>query len=155
MLEYRPVSIRFVCCFLWQNSQSDTEFGIITILERWKLSTQEVQPIDLARSTVTALEDKKGENIVLLDIVNVASFADYFIICNGTSDRMLESLADAVMQTAKQKFGINSSIEGEPNDGWLVVDLGDVVVHLFSPEQRDYYGLEKLWDRGKVLLRLQ
>lgn len=68
---------------------------------------------------------------------------------------MLESLADAVMQTAKQKFGINSSVEGEPNDGWLVVDLGDVVVHLFSPDQRDYYGLEKLWDRGKVLLRLQ
>lgn len=104
---------------------------------------------------MSALEDKKGENILLLDIENVASFADYFIICNGTSDRMLESLADTVMQTTKAKYGIISSLEGTPIDGWLVVDLGDVVVHLFSPDQREYYSLEKLWDRGKVLLRLQ
>lgn len=104
---------------------------------------------------VTTLEDKKGEDILLLDIVNIASFADYFILCNGTSDRMLDGLAEAVMQSAKQNHGIISSVEGEPNDGWLVVDLGDVVVHLFSPDQREYYGLEKLWDRGKILLRLQ
>lgn len=101
------------------------------------------------------MEDKKGEDILLMDIVGIASFADYFIICNGTSDRMLESLADGVLETAKKNFGVNASIEGIPVDGWLVVDLGDVVVHLFSPDQRDYYDLEKLWDRGKVLVRLQ
>jgi ribosome-associated protein len=104
---------------------------------------------------VGALEDKKGEDILLMDIVNIASFADYFIICNGTSDRMLESLADSVLETAKKSFGVNASVEGTPVDGWLVVDLGDVVVHLFSPDQRDYYDLEKLWDRGKILVRLQ
>ncbi len=104
---------------------------------------------------VGALEDKKGEDILLLDIQNIASFADYFILCNGTSDRMLESLGDAVREEVKKQFDMNASIEGEPIDGWLVIDLGDVVVHLFSPEQRDYYDLEKLWDRGKVLLRLQ
>jgi ribosome-associated protein len=101
------------------------------------------------------LEDKKGEDILLMDIQNIASFADYFVVCNGTSDRMLQSLADAVMEGSKKQFGINSSVEGEPVDGWLVIDLGDVVVHLFSPDQREYYDLEKLWDRGKVLLRLQ
>src|SRR5512133_229952 len=111
--------------------------------------------MDLARSVVTTLEDKKGEDILLLDIQNLASFADYFVVCNGTSDRMLESLADAILESAKKQFGINSRVEGQPEDGWLVVDLGDVVVHLFSPDQRDYYDLEKLWDRGKVLLRLQ
>jgi ribosome-associated protein len=111
--------------------------------------------MELARSMVSALEDKKGEDILLLDIQNIASFADYFILCNGTSDRMLSALADAVMESAKAEFGIISRTEGEPIDGWLVVDLGDVVVHLFSPEQRDYYDLEKLWDRGKVLLRVQ
>lgn len=104
---------------------------------------------------VTMLEDKKGEDILLMDIQNIASFADYFVVCNGTSDRMLQSLADAVMEGSKKQFGINSSVEGEPVDGWLVIDLGDVVVHLFSPDQREYYDLEKLWDRGKVLLRLQ
>ncbi len=68
---------------------------------------------------------------------------------------MLQSLADAIREEAKKQFQVNAGVEGEPVDGWLVVDLGDVVVHLFSPEQRDYYDLEKLWDRGKVLLRVQ
>jgi len=111
--------------------------------------------MELARSVVTTLEDKKGEDILLLDIQNLASFADYFVLCNGTSDRMLESLAGAIQESVKKQFGMIASVEGKPEDGWLVVDLGDVVVHLFSPDQRDYYDLEKLWDRGKVLLRLQ
>lgn len=123
-------------------------------MERWTLSTNEIQPIDLARSIVTTLEDKKGEDILLMDITNIASFADYFIIANGTSDRMLDSLGDAVLEAVKKDFGIPASKEGQPVDGWMVIDLGDVVVHLFSPEQRDYYDLEKLWDRGKVLVRL-
>ncbi len=104
---------------------------------------------------VDALEDKKGEDILLMDIQNLASFADYFVLCNGTSDRMLEALADAVRETAKKNYGINAQVEGEPIDGWLLVVLGDVVVHLFSPDQREYYDLEKLWDRGRVLLRVQ
>jgi ribosome-associated protein len=124
-------------------------------VKRWKLSTAEEQPIQLARTVVGALEDKKGEDILLMDIIEVASFADYFIFCNGTSDRMLNGLADVVLDTVKKEFGINATIEGTPEDGWLVVDLGDVVVHLFSPDQREYYDLEKLWDRGKVLVRLQ
>ncbi len=111
--------------------------------------------MELARSVVTTLEDKKGEDILLLDIQNLASFADFFVLCNGTSDRMLDSLADAVQEEVKKQFGMNARAEGQAEDGWLVIDLGDVVVHLFSPDQRDYYDLEKLWDRGKVLLRLQ
>jgi ribosome-associated protein len=90
-----------------------------------------------------------------MDIMEIASFADYFVVCSGTSDRMLGSLAQSVQETAKQEYQIYSQVEGEANDGWLVVDLGDVVVHLFSPDQREYYGLEELWDRGRVLLRLQ
>ncbi len=104
---------------------------------------------------VDTLEDKKGEDILLMDIQNLASFADYFVVCNGTSDRMLNSLADAVQETAKHEYGIITQVEGEAIDGWLVIDLGDVVVHLFSPEQREYYGLEDLWERAKVLLRVQ
>jgi ribosome-associated protein len=89
-----------------------------------------------------------------MDITNVASFADYFVIANGTSDRMLDSLGDAVLEAVKKDYGIFGSKEGQPVDGWMVIDLGDVVVHLFSPEQREYYDLEKLWDRGKVIVRL-
>ncbi len=101
------------------------------------------------------LEDKKGEDILLLDLTGIADFADFFVIASGTSDRMIGSLADAVRETAKQQFDLKPKSEGNPKDGWEVVDLGDIVVHLFSPDQRDYYQLEQLWDKGKVLVRLQ
>ena len=111
--------------------------------------------MELARAIVNSLEEKKGENILLLDIHEVASFTDYFIICNGTSDRMLNSLSRAVRDDVKEQFKIDAVQEGQPSSGWLVTDFGDVVVHLFSPDQRDYYKLVELWDQGKVLLRLQ
>jgi len=101
------------------------------------------------------LEDKKAEDILLLDIHEIASFADYFIICTGTSDRMLESLADAILETAAKRYDLNGKLQGLASSGWLVIDLGDIVVHLFSPDQRDYYRLEQLWDKGKVIVRLQ
>jgi ribosome-associated protein len=102
-----------------------------------------------------ALEDKKAENIILLDIHEVASFTDYFIICTGTSNRMLDSLSSAVSEQIRETYHIKGHIEGSPDGGWMVTDFGDVVVHLFSPDQRSYYQLEELWEQGKVLLRLQ
>ena len=104
---------------------------------------------------MNALEDKKGENLLLLDIHDIATFTDYFILANGTSDRMLDALADAVMDAARSTFKLHGRREGRPDDGWIVIDFGDIVVHLLSPDQRDYYQIEKLWERGKVLLRLQ
>ncbi len=68
---------------------------------------------------------------------------------------MLQSLSEAVHDTAKKQFEINARIEGQASEGWIVIDLEDVIVHLFSPDQRDYYQLERLWEKGKVLLRLQ
>jgi len=109
----------------------------------------------LARSIVNTLEDKKGENIVLMDIRDLAVFADYFVICSGTSDRMLQALADAVREHAHQVYGLPTRTEGRSQDGWMLVDLGDVIVHLFSPDRRNYYRLEELWSHGKILLRLQ
>jgi ribosome-associated protein len=91
----------------------------------------------------------------LLDLKDIASFTDYFVLCNGTSDRMLNALAEAVLESTRAQHKKKGRKEGEARDGWLVVDYGDVVVHLFSPDQRDYYQLEELWNEGKVLLRLQ
>ncbi|MEW5939900.1 MAG: ribosome silencing factor [Chloroflexota bacterium] len=104
---------------------------------------------------VNALEDKKGEDILLIDIKDVASFTDYFVICNGTSDRMLTALAKSVEDSIRKDHKKKGRIEGDPAGGWLVLDYGDVVVHLFSPDQRDYYRLEELWQEGKVLVRVQ
>ena len=109
----------------------------------------------IARTVVSALEEKKGEDILLIDIHDISDFTDYFVICTGTSDRMLQALADSVREKVKTNHGENGYLEGGSGDGWLLLDFGGVVVHLFSPERRGYYRLEELWSKGKVLLRLQ
>jgi ribosome-associated protein len=91
----------------------------------------------------------------LLDIKDVATFTDYFVICTGTSDRMLDALANASMDDMRKKFKRKAKKQGNPRDGWVIVDYGDVVVHLFSPDQRDFYNIEELWEDGKVLLKLK
>ncbi len=68
---------------------------------------------------------------------------------------MLDALADAMLDAARDGFKLHGRKEGRPSDGWLLIDFGDIIIHLFSPDQRDYYQLEKLWDQGKVLVRLQ
>lgn len=102
-----------------------------------------------------ALENKKGEDILLLELIDIASFTDYFVLCNGTTDRMLDALADTVVDDIRGQHKKRGRVEGQARDGWLVVDYGDVIVHLFSPDQRGYYNLEELWNEGKVLLRVQ
>ena len=104
---------------------------------------------------MNALEEKKGEDILLLDLKDIASFTDYFVLCNGTSDRMLDALAKTVVDSMRERHKKRGRVEGEARHGWLVVDYGDVVLHLFSPDQRSYYQLEELWNQGKVLLRVQ
>ena len=104
---------------------------------------------------VDTLEEKKGEDILLLDIRGISDFADYFVICSGTSDRMLKALADGVLEQVKAQYHLRGNLEGEAHDGWLLIDYGGVVLHLFSPDRRDYYRLEELWSEGKVLVRLQ
>ncbi len=111
--------------------------------------------LTLARNIVSALEEKKGEDILLLDIHERALFADYFVICSGTSDRMLDALVEAALEQTKGNHLYRGRVEGLSRDGWVVVDFGPVVVHLFSPDQRAYYKLEELWSDGKVLLRMQ
>ncbi len=111
--------------------------------------------MDLARGIVDALEEKKGEDILLLDIEKISSFTSYFVICSGTSARMLDALADAVNEKTRTRLTKKGRVEGSSDGGWMVLDFGSIVVHLFSPDVRDYYRLEELWGEGKVLLRLQ
>jgi len=114
-----------------------------------------LESLDVARTIVDILEDKIAENIVLLDIQEVTTIADYFVICSGTSNRMLDALADAVRGQMRDKYKIKGRVEGLPQNGWMLVDYGDVVVHIFSVDQREYYRLEELWAEGKTLLKLQ
>jgi len=85
----------------------------------------------------------------------VVNFTDYFILCNGTSDRMIDALAKNMIEKVREKHNFKGRTEGHSSAGWVVVDFGSVTVHLFAPETRDFYKLEELWKEGKVLLRLQ
>ena len=111
--------------------------------------------MEVARTIVDVLEEKKGENITIIDIEEIADFAEYFVICSGTSNRMIQSLLDSAKDVVKKEHKISARIEGTSQDGWMLADFGDVILHVFSPAQRDYYRLEELWSKGKVLLHLQ
>jgi ribosome-associated protein len=104
---------------------------------------------------VKVLDDKKGEDIHLLDIHENSILADYFVICSGTSVRMVKALMSDVDDEVKKTFGLNSRIEGDAQAGWILADYGTVIVHIFSPDRRDYYSLEELWAEAKTVLRLQ
>lgn len=110
----------------------------------------------MAHLLVDTIVDKKGSNIALLDIRDQSVFADYFLICNGENDRQLRALANSVSQDAKEKAQINSKgFEGNPENGWVLLDFGDLIVHVFSPNKRNYYDLESLWEDAHVVLRMQ
>ncbi len=85
----------------------------------------------------------------------VASFADYFVICTGTSNRMLQALAEAVKDGLRKELRLKSRIEGDPDFGWVLIDAGDIIVHIFGPHERAYYNLEELWSKGRVVLQMQ
>jgi ribosome-associated protein len=90
-----------------------------------------------------------------LDIKDIATFTSYFIICTANSNRMLNALADGVIEKTLKEHKRKGRIEGKADAGWLVVDYGDIVVHLFDEDLRHYYKLEELWKDGKVLLKVQ
>ncbi len=119
------------------------------------------EPVDdralgLAREIVDILDQHKGEDILLLDLQEVCSFADYFVICTGPSERTLHALSEEVVRRLKaDRRGIPRGVEGEASSGWVLLDFGDVIAHLFSPELRRYYRLEEVWKTGRIILRVQ
>jgi ribosome-associated protein len=90
-----------------------------------------------------------------MDLQGVVSFTDYFVICTGSSDRMLNALADGAIDLAREKHQVKARPQGEASAGWVIVDFSNVILHVFAPEQRAYYNLEELWHEGKTLLKLQ
>jgi ribosome-associated protein len=115
-----------------------------------------LESIELARYIVDVVEDKKAEDILLLDLRPDAIIADYFVICTGNSDRQLRALADNVREQVKEKYGkLPFSVEGRPESGWVLMDYGNIIVHLFQDEKRRYYDLEGMWRSAHVLLQIQ
>ena len=112
--------------------------------------------LTLARLAVAAAADKKGENIVLLDLRKLSSVTDYFVICSGAVDRQLEAITDNILDVLKSKHNISARhVEGNGETGWVLIDYVDVVIHVFTPSLRTYYNLEGLWANAPVMLRMQ
>jgi ribosome-associated protein len=111
--------------------------------------------LELARHIVDIIADQQGGNVLLLDIRAISILADYFVIASTTSDRQAKAIVDAIREKVKQDTDARLfHIEGEPGTGWVLMDYGDVVVHLFSEEMRRYYDLEGLWQEGRVVVRM-
>ncbi len=100
---------------------------------------------DLKNVVVAALEDLKALDIKVLDVREIASFTDLMIIACGTSTRQVKALSDKVVEKCKQASIRPLGVEGERDAEWILVDLGDIVVHIMKPDTRDFYNLEKLW----------
>ncbi len=113
--------------------------------------------LELARQIVDIVEDRKAEDILLLDLRPDNVIADFFVLCSGDNERHLRALYEAVRLEVKEKYQqLPFSNEGSPQSGWIVMDYGDVVLHFFSPDKRNYYALEELWaSSSRVMLRIQ
>ncbi len=113
------------------------------------------EPIDLARRIVELAEDKKAADIVLLDLADLTTLADAFVICSGGSERQIAAIADGIVEALREEGVRPIGREGTPASHWVLVDFGSVVVHVFTPPERDYYGLEKYWSAARVVVRVQ
>jgi len=110
---------------------------------------------ELARAAVDIASDKKASDVILLDIRDVTTIADYFVICSGNNPRQIRAIADAIDEQLGEQGANLLHKEGAAESGWILLDFGDVVVHIFGPREREYYRLERLWSGAKTVVYLQ
>ena len=120
-----------------------------TSKEKVNMGAEKMESKAAARIAYKALEDKKGEDIKIIDISNVSVLADYFIIANGNNKNQVQALVDNV-QEELDKVGVQvKQVEGYRMGNWILLDYGDIIIHVFSKEDRLFYDLERIWRDGK------
>lgn len=110
-----------------------------------------ISPDKLMPMIVDAADDKKAMNIVTLNLQGVSLIADYFIICHGNSETQVQAIATEVRKKAEEKGVRVRGMEGMDTARWVLVDLGDIIVHVFHRDDREYYNIERLWSDAKVV----
>jgi ribosome-associated protein len=108
----------------------------------------------LAHRIVDVASDKKGSDIVLLRTAELTTMADYFVIASGRSDRQVQALSQAIVDELRDAGIRPLGVEGLTKARWVLIDYGSVIVHVFSPEEREYYGLERLWSQAAQVVRV-
>ncbi len=106
---------------------------------------------EMALLAISALEDKKAEDICIIDISEVSVLADYFIIAGGSNTSQLQAMSDAVDEKLGKAGYPLKQIEGYNNANWILQDFGDIIVHIFDRENRLFYDLERIWKDGKIV----
>jgi ribosome-associated protein len=109
---------------------------------------------ELAHRIVEIASDKKGSDIVMLRTAELTTMADFFVICSGRSDRQVQALAGAIVDELRDDGIRPLGIEGKASARWVLLDFGSVIVHVFAPEEREYYGLERLWSKAAQVVRV-
>ena len=109
----------------------------------------------MARKAIEIASDKQATDIVLLDVREVCTFADYFVICNGQSERQIKVLSREIDKVLSQVGAALLRQEGTVDSGWILMDFSDVIVHVFGTQERDYYQLDRLWGAATPLLHIQ
>lgn len=99
----------------------------------------------LLATILSSLNDDKAEDVVQIDLRGKTEIGDYMVICSGRSTRQVSSISEKLAQTVKDEFGRTARVEGKDTGDWVLVDTGDVIVHVFRPEVREFYQLEKMW----------
>jgi ribosome-associated protein len=103
---------------------------------------------------VDAAEDKKAMNLVALNLTGISLISDYFVICHGNSETQVQAIATEVRKRAEEQGARLRGLEGMDTARWVLIDLGDVVVHVFHRDEREYYNIERLWSDAKVVERV-
>ena len=111
--------------------------------------------MEVANKAVEIAGDKQASNIVLLDTSKVCSFADYFVICSGESSRQIKTIYEEIEHVLKKEGVRPHHREGHVDSGWMLLDFGDVIVHIFAMYERELYQLDDLWSEANALLRIQ
>ena len=116
---------------------------------------QALEASEVARKAVEAASDKQASDIVLLNVRSICSFADYFVICSADSERQMKAIYEEIEQDLKKDGVLPHHHEGTVDSGWLLIDFGDVIIHIFAPPEREYYQLDELWGKATPMLRIQ
>lgn len=109
---------------------------------------QNVTSDTLLAAVLKSLDDDKGEDIVQINLRGKSEIGDYMVIASGRSTRQVTAMAEKLADRLKQEFGIISKTEGKETGDWVLIDTGDIIVHIFRPEVREFYQLEKMWQPG-------
>jgi ribosome-associated protein len=107
--------------------------------------------VEIAQLAATAAEEKKAQDIIILDIRGLSVFADYFVICHGNSQTQVQAIVNGIKDKVLESDLILKGIEGFQDARWVLIDLGDVVVHVFHKDEREFYDLERLWGDARQL----